>query len=182
MTPAVSLRPLELDDATMIQQYASDARLAAMCNVPHPYPADGAEAFVRAQLVDQEAGTRYPLTVLAGGELVGVVGLNAIDQERRSAELDYWIAVPFWGRGFATEAVSLAVTLAFAGLHLRTLESACLEGNPASCRVLEKAGFLVEQGTHRARPGSRFAGQSLRRFRLRREDWIAQGVLRPGNT
>ena len=182
MIPDVSLRPLELDDATMIQQYASDARLAAMCNVPHPYPADGGEAFVRARLVDQEAGTRYPLAVLAGGELVGVMGLNAIDRERRSAELDYWIAVPFWGRGFATAAVRLAVTLAFAGLHLRTLESACLKENPASCRVLDKAGFIVEQGIHHARSPSRFAGQALRRFRLRREDWIAQGAAHPGSS
>jgi RimJ/RimL family protein N-acetyltransferase len=183
MTPDVSLRPLQLDDAALIQRYASDARLAATCNVPHPYPAGGGKTFVRARLADQETGTCYPLAVLAGGALVGVMGLTAIDHGRGSAELDYWIAVPYWGRRLATAAVRLVVALAFVGLHLRTLESACLEENPASGRVLEKAGFTdVERGIHRGGPGSRFTGKALRRFRLRREDWIAQGATHPDSS
>ncbi len=182
MNPDVSLRPLEYDDATMIQHYASDTRLAAICNIPHPYPTNGGKMFVQERLMDQETGASYPLAVLTSGELIGVMSLNAIDQKRCSAELAYWIAVPFWGRGYATMAVRLVIALAFAGLHLRTLESACLEKNPTACHVLEKAGFIVDQEIHHARPPSRFAGQALRLFRLRREDWIAQGETHPNNS
>jgi RimJ/RimL family protein N-acetyltransferase len=111
------------------------------------------------------------------------MNLNRIDRDRGTAELDYWIAVPFWGRGIATAAVRLAVTLAFAGLRLQVVESVCLEENPASGRVLEKAGFTeVESGTHADRYGSRFAKRSFRRFRLQRETWIAQGAAGTGNS
>ena len=182
MNQDVSLRPLEYDDATMIQHYASDTKLAAICNIPHPYPTNGGKMFVQERLMNQETSASYPLAVLTSGELIGVMSLNAIDQKRCSAELAYWIAVPFWERGCATMAVRLVIALAFAGLHLRTLESTCLEKNPAACHVLEKAGFIVDQEIHYARPPSRFAGQALRLFRLRREDWIAQGETHPNNS
>ena len=115
---AVTLRSIETTDAVRIQRYASDARLAETCGIPHPYPPDGGESFVQSCLADRDAGTHYPLAVLLDGELVGIMNLNRIDRDRGTAELDYWIAVPFWGRGIATAAARLAVTLAFAGLRL----------------------------------------------------------------
>ena len=180
---AVTLRSIETTDAVRIQRYASDARLAETCGIPHPYPPDGGESFVQSCLADRDAGTHYPLAVLLDGELVGIMNLNRIDRDRGTAELDYWIAVPFWGRGIATAAARLAMTLAFAGLRLQVVESVCLEENPAPGRVLEKAGFTeVGSGIDAGRYGSRFAKRSLRRFRLQRENWIAQGAAGTGNS
>jgi RimJ/RimL family protein N-acetyltransferase len=55
-------------------------------------------------------------------------------------ELGYWIARPFWGRGYATEAASALIGIARA-LRLETLEGSHFLDNPASARVLEKLGF-----------------------------------------
>ena len=169
---AVALRPLGPDDAPAIQRYAAHERLAATCHVPHPYPRDGAETYVRRRLADRAAGTHCPLVAALSGSLVGLVGLNAIDRRAGSAALDYWVAVPFWGRGIGTTAVRLAVTLAFTGLGLRVLTAVCLETNTASRRLLEKTGFADVEGLVNDDPdGDRFAGRTLRRYRLRHDDW-----------
>lgn len=163
----VSLRPISLEDADAVQRYASDARLAATCNVPHPYPADGGQIFVRRCEVDRAAGTRFASAVFVDGTFAGIMDLNAIDRDRGSAELDYWIAVPFWGKGVATVAARLAAALAFGELGLRVVYSGCWEGNPASGRVLEKVGFtempaVINDGLY----GTKFKGERIRRFRL----------------
>ena len=169
---AVALRPLASDDAPAIQRYATDPRLAATSHVPHPYPSDGAERFVARRLADRDAGTRYPLVVTSGGSLVGLLGLNALDRTAGSAEVDCWVAVPFWGRGLATSAVRLGATLAFTGLHLRVLEAICLEVNVASRRVLEKTGFIeIDDFVNQGRGRGRFTGQRMRRYRLLRDDY-----------
>jgi len=168
----VAIRPVELSDADEVQRYASDARLAATCNVPHPYPDDGGRQFVQRSIIAREKGERYPSAVIVGGKFAGLMGLNAIDLNRGKAELDYWIAVPFWGHGVGTAAARLAVALAFRGLKLQTVFSGCLCGNPASCRVLEKVGFteietIINDGTY----GQKFDNQPIRRFKLDRADW-----------
>ena len=169
---AVSLRPLASEDAPAIQRYAADERLAATSHVPHPYPSDGAKQFVARQLADRDGGARYPLVVTSSGSLVGLLGLKTLDRTAGSAEVDGWIAVPFWGRGLATSAVRLAATLAFTGLHLRALDAICLELNVASRRVLEKTGFVeIDDFLNEGRAGGRFTGQRMRRYRLSQHDW-----------
>ena len=54
--------------------------------------------------------------------------------------MGYWIARPFWGRGFATEACAALIDIARA-LGLRQLEASHFIDNPASARVLDKLGF-----------------------------------------
>ena len=78
-------------------------------------------------------------------ELIGVVGLTfQEDVYRRSAEIGYWLGEPFWGRGLATEAVIDATRMAFERFDLIRLFAQVFETNPASCRVLEKAGYVLE--------------------------------------
>lgn len=74
-------------------------------------------------------------------------GLNIGNVRRgvaQAASLGYWMGAPHAGRGFMTDAVFAAVQFAFASLRLNRLEAACLPGNAASKRVLEKAGFRLE--------------------------------------
>ena len=63
---------------------------------------------------------------------------------RRSAEIGYWLAEPFWGQGIATRAVRALSDWAFASFDLVRIFAAVFETNPASARVLEKAGFALE--------------------------------------
>lgn len=62
----------------------------------------------------------------------------------QAASLGYWMGAPYSGRGLMTDAVRAAVQFAFGTLRLHRLEAACLPGNTASARVLEKAGFRLE--------------------------------------
>ncbi|MDP6071748.1 MAG: GNAT family protein [SAR202 cluster bacterium] len=61
-----------------------------------------------------------------------------------SAEVGYWLGEPFWGKGIATMAISAIVDYAFAHFDLVRLYASVFEWNPASARVLEKAGFTLE--------------------------------------
>lgn len=108
------------------------------------------------------AGTRYPFAVLLDGEMVGLMGVNAIDMTQGTAYLDYWIAVPYWGQGLATAAGRLAAAWAFEVLGLRELRSSCLARNIPSGRVLEKVGFSEIEGA------ASNDGEPMRRFRLAR--------------
>ena len=63
---------------------------------------------------------------------------------RCTAELGYWLAEPFWGRGVMTAAVTAFVAHSFQTLPLQRIFASVYASNPASARVLEKAGFQFE--------------------------------------
>ncbi|MDT0630589.1 GNAT family N-acetyltransferase [Rubrivirga sp. S365] len=148
---SVRLEPLALRHAAAYQALAADARVAATTLVPHPYPPDGAVRHVRCAVGARDRDEAYSFAVIEGGNgqaggvetVVGSCSLKHVDREAGQAEVGYWIGVPFWGRGYATEAVRLAARVAFDELGLDRVVAEVLETNPASARVLEKAGFDV---------------------------------------
>src|SRR5947209_2302263 len=80
-----------------------------------------------------------------GGEAVGGIGVElGRDVFYRSAEIGYWLGEPYWGRGIATEALRAITECAFMTFDLCRLQAGVFEWNPASMRVLEKAGFTLE--------------------------------------
>ncbi|RYZ78573.1 MAG: N-acetyltransferase [Proteobacteria bacterium] len=170
----VILKPVDVADTPWIQQYASDPRISATCNVPSPYPENGAKAFVQSAIQGREARTHYVFCVYAAGEFAGLMTLNSVDHANHSASLDYWIAVPFWGRGIGTAAAKQMVAYAFDVLKMSRLHSGCLASNPASGRVLSKAGF-VEEGsmTHDGVGDGRFQGERIRLFQRTDSNRIA---------
>lgn len=115
--------------------------VARTTTTPHPYPEGAAAAYIKQCLGDRESGTGYTFAIVAGGEVVGTLGLGRIDRERRTTQCDYAIASSHWGRGIMTQAVAAALRFAFVDLGLETVRSACLQRNPASGRVLEKNRF-----------------------------------------
>ena len=144
MPPArVRLEPYEAWHAPAFQSLAEDARVAATTLVPHPYPPDGARRHAERSARAWERGEAYAFAVVVGGAVVGSCGLKHVDRLEGQAEVGYWIGVPFWGRGYATAAVRLAVSFAFDGLGLGRIVAEVLEANVASARVLEKAGFAA---------------------------------------
>ena len=168
MDNQVTIRPIELSDADSVQQYASDAALAETCNVPHPYPVDGGATFVEGTVQGREAGKRYTFAILYNSDFAGVMTLNAVDKEAGTAELDYWVAVPFWGIGIGTAAAAQAIRFAFEELGLSTLQSCTLLNNVASARILEKNGFVqvgefVNDGSY----GNKFLSQKMKRLQLK---------------
>lgn len=163
----ITLRAVEWSDADDIQRYASDARLHATCNLPSPYPEGGARDFLAAAIQARDAGRQFTFAVLRGGEFAGLMTLNDVRKKTGTAELDYWIGFPFWGRGIATQAAGLAIAHAFEVVGLQTLFSGGLVNNVGSMRVLEKNGF-TKLGEF-VYDGPRFSGEAVARYRLDRD-------------
>ncbi|MGV3658658.1 MAG: GNAT family N-acetyltransferase [Prosthecobacter sp.] len=163
----VSIRPIEQSDRADIQRHASDVRLHATCNLPSPYPEDGARTFLAAAVQARQERKQFTFAVVNAGEFAGLMTLNDVQKKQGSAELDYWVAFPFWGRGIATQAAALAIEHAFEVLELQTLYSGGLVRNIASMRVLEKNGF-TKLGEF-VYDGIRFGGEMIARYRLDRD-------------
>jgi ribosomal-protein-alanine N-acetyltransferase len=132
------------DDLGSLVQHADNRKiwLNLRDRFPHPYTKRDGREFLRTMLT-QRPETAFAIAV--GGEAVGGIGFVMMpDVERVSAEIGYWLAEPFWGRGMTTEAV-VAVTRYAIDTHGFTRMFALpFASNRASCRVLEKAGYVLE--------------------------------------
>ena len=115
---------------------------------PHPYTLADAEAWVaKAPVADPE--TQFAIQV--DGEAAGGMGVFLQeDIERYSAEIGYWLGEPFWGRGIATEALVAVTRHAIEAHGLTRLYALPFAENTASCRVLEKAGYVLEARLRRS--------------------------------
>ncbi len=142
VTARLRLRPLRRADAAFIALYAGDRRVAWMtASIPHPYPPGSAEAFVDSTLRTRAQVWAMDHRGSSEGELVGLITL------RETGEIGYWVGAPFWSTGFATEAVDAVVKTGLALGHKR-LSARVFQDNPASARVLTKAGFAyLGEGT-----------------------------------
>jgi RimJ/RimL family protein N-acetyltransferase len=109
---------------------------------PNPYTFEDAEDWISS------ASSATPATSFAievEGEAVGGIGfILGADIHRRSAEIGYWLGEGFWGRGIVGEAVQAMTEYAFANYDLARIWAGVFEWNPASIRVLEKAGYEFE--------------------------------------
>jgi RimJ/RimL family protein N-acetyltransferase len=137
-TERLVLRAPRPRDAKAIARLINDRRIAEnTARIPHPYSLADAHAF----LAQANRDPREPsfLITLADGTIVGGCGIHAV--RGRDPEPGYWIGMPYWGRGYATEAARALVDHAFADLGCERLSSRARVSNPASRRVLEKCGF-----------------------------------------
>ena len=140
------LRAFAPSDASDVTRYLSDAAVARnTLTIPHPYPAGAAEEFIARHAPDWSAGKRavWAITDSADGALLGAVGLH-FDLAHHKAEVGYWIAVPAWGKGIATEAVRRVIAFGFDDLALHRIDAQHYAENPASGRVMTKAGMRHE--------------------------------------
>jgi len=145
-TARLHLRSFAREDVPAIVRLAGANEIASTTlNIPHPYAEDDAQSFIAKATEEFHAGrsVAFAISILSAGELCGAVGLHIADAHRH-AELGYWIGVPFWGRGFATEAASAAVAFGFETLRLHRIYAHHFAGNTASQRVLEKIGMRHE--------------------------------------
>ena len=150
-TRRLLLRPFSLPDASVVQTLAGDIQVADTThNIPHPYEDGMAEEWISGHLPAFKAGTQVTLaiTLVESGELAGAVGLTML-QYKREAELGYWVGVPFWNRGIATEAVVAIIDYGFSQMKLGRITGWHLLRNPSSGRVMEKAGLRSDPDSQR---------------------------------
>ena len=138
------VRSFRLDDAEALAKYANNRNvwLNLRDAHPHPYRLEHAVAWLR-YLEWQNPEIHF--AIASADEAIGYIGLGLqTDVFRRSAEIGYWLGEPFWGRGIATAALRALTEYAFANYNLIRLFAYVYDWNPASVRVLEKAGYVFE--------------------------------------
>jgi RimJ/RimL family protein N-acetyltransferase len=141
-TERLILRPFELSDAPAVQQLAGAREIAATTLlIPHPYPDGAAEEWISAQ--PQPGNHNFAVTLRESAELVGAVGLRE-QREHQRGEIGYWIGVPYWNRGYATEASIAVMEYGFGSLRLNRIFAFHFASNRSSGRVMEKAGMRHE--------------------------------------
>lgn len=145
-TERLRLRAYALADVPALVALAGAREVAATTlRIPHPYSEADGRDFVASTKEDQARGTGLQLAIVLGDSdtLCGGVGLR-IEQDHGRAELGYWIGVPYWGKGYATEAARALVEYGFGTLGLHRIFAGHVAGNSASAGVLRKIGMRHE--------------------------------------
>lgn len=140
------LRSWQAGDAPSIANYANNPKIAANLRdfFPSPYILKDAEEYVASCLnADESAGFQRVIEV--DGEAAGNLSVSCgQDVYRKSAELGYWLAEPFWGNGIMTEAIRQVCEEAFRRYDIVRIYAEPFAWNKGSRRALEKAGFTLE--------------------------------------
>lgn len=159
-------------DAAAIVRLAGDKAVAEMTGVlPHPYTADHAEQWIIEARRANTEGRRLTMVITPRShpnQVIGSVGIAADIAE--TPFIGYWLGLPFWDLGYATEATRALVDAYFAYTRAKELEASVRVINPASRRVLEKAGF-AEVGSGLQSFPARGGVLPVDHFRLDRRKW-----------
>jgi len=138
------LRPWKRSDANSLVKYAGNPKITqfmsdGFANLSTP---DGARKFIEFANSGSE---KIYLAIVLNDEAVGGIGISVqTDIYRKNAELGYWLAEPFWGRGIISKAIPLIVAEAFKTLEISRIFAKPFHTNTASHHVLAKSGFQQE--------------------------------------
>lgn len=138
------LRPWTLDDLDILVRYANNKKIADNLTdaFPHPYTREDGMAYIN------NFGNEHPARVFAievDGIASGSIGIfPQSDVHRKNAEMGYWLAEDYWGRGITTEAAKRTIEYGFKTFDISRIYARPYSTNLASQRVLEKAGMKLE--------------------------------------
>ncbi len=139
------LRPWKLSDVDALVRHANNRKIWLNLRDRFPHPYTEADARTWFSLCAAEIGSPHNFAVEFQGEAIGGIGLQFFaDVYRMTAEIGYWLGESMWGRGFGTIAAKAVTEYAFATFDLCRLQAMVFGWNPASARVLEKAGYTME--------------------------------------
>jgi len=138
------IRSYHKNDIEALIKYANNKNVTRNLrdSFPFPYTKKDAREWLRSAC---NQGREMNFAIANDEELIGGIGLmTQPDVYRYSAEIGYWLAEPFWGKGITTIAVKEMTKFAFENFYFNRLFAAVFEGNTASMKVLEKAGYKLE--------------------------------------
>ena len=137
-----TIRPWRLDDAKELALIANNKKIQNNLRdgLPYPYTEEDAESYI-GELLNSDKNTTFAFAITINDKVVGSIGVFRKDNVHfRTAEMGYYIAEEFWGKGLGASAVRQICEYIFAEPFAY---------NIASCRILEKSGFQYE-GTLRS--------------------------------
>jgi len=167
-TPRLQLRTWSEDDIPELVTLIGAREVAATTlRIPHPYQERHAREFLAT--VAKENELRLSIRQRSDGRLCGGVGLHP-EAQHSHAELGYWIALPYWGNGYATEAAKAVVRYGFEQIKLNRIFAHHFKHNPASGKVLRKIGMKYEGCMRQhVRKWDEFVDLEL--YSILREEW-----------
>lgn len=137
--------------------------------LPYPYTEQDGKDYISAMLSADEDDT-FAFAITVGDKAVGSIGVFRQENiHRQTAEMGYYIAEGYWGRGIMTEAVKKTCEYVFAKSDIIRIYAEPFAYNTASCRVLEKAGFQYE-GTLRQNAVKNGKVLDMRMYSLLKEE------------
>ncbi len=144
------IRSYEKSDKDTLVKYANNYNVSKNLRDSFPYPYTEKDANRWIGLVFGQT-PELNFAIADKNELIGAIGIMLQpDVYRFSAEIGYWLAEPFWGKGIATQAVKKMTGFAFSQFKFNRLFAGGFEGNESSLRVLEKAGYKLEGNYRKA--------------------------------
>ena len=136
-TDRLILRGPVMADAPAIAELANDLSVAGMvARMPYPYRLADAEAFLGREPAPGS------VEFAVEHRQFGLIGMLGFDVRKGRPQVGYWLGRPFWGRGYATEALTAALRWARADWRRNVVWAGHFADNKASGQVLVKAGFL----------------------------------------
>jgi len=143
-TERLSLRPLMLADSPAIFAIMSDAEAMRFWDCAAFKDPETVAEIVAAQIAEVDAGRALYWAVCLDGAAIGSCDLSEIDHRHSRAEIGFLFARPYWGNGFAQEAVRAIAAYAFGTLGLARLWARIHARNEAARRLLSRLGFSYE--------------------------------------
>jgi [ribosomal protein S5]-alanine N-acetyltransferase len=141
----INLRAWRRADIRSLIRYANNRKIWLNLRdiFPHPYGQAEAERWI--SICESHQGPTMSFAIELQGEAIGGISYRLLDDVNcKTGVIGYWLGEPFWGRGIATNALKQTTDYAFRTSSLERVEATVFEWNPASARVLEKAGYLFE--------------------------------------
>lgn len=140
-----TLRDWEYSDAEALARIADNPKIA--CNLtdafPQPYRREDAVKYIQA--ARENNSRKLLLAIEADGQIAGSFGVIFLeDVYRQTAEIAYYLGEQFWGRGLMTKIICRMTDTIFLNYPIIRVQAEPFSFNTASCRVLEKAGFMME--------------------------------------
>lgn len=138
----VVLRPLEKEDAEFITQTINQGEVRSyLGRAPRPINITQEKDYIE-EISSDDSNVHFLIEYK--GEKVGHIFLGDLDKDYGKSHVGYYIDPKHHGQGIGTKSLKMVVTYAFETLNRHKIKGGYLEGNPASKRVMEKAGFQKE--------------------------------------
>lgn len=141
-----NIRSWRLEDAKDLASALNNKKIQDNLRdgIPYPYTEKDAEEYTTAMLAADRDKT-FAFAITADDKAVGSIGVFRRDNiHYRTAEMGYYVAESYWGRGIVTNAVIKVCEYVFENSDIIRIFAEPFAYNTASCRVLEKAGFSLE--------------------------------------
>lgn len=141
-TERLILRQFRFGDSDIVQELAARKEISEGTFIPYPYEDGMARNWIKNQYEYYLKGVLFNFAIILASEnrLIGSMGLT-LENYGVTAQLGYWIGVPYWGNGFCTEAGHEVLRFGFEDLRLKSIYASHFSDNKASGRVLRKLGM-----------------------------------------